>query len=103
MPKLEIHYDPDREWAALYVDGQLDGVGDAYVREERAFELCGVQQVKDNAFLRGQDRRDGVAKTLAEVAEYRRARDDRAAARKREEAARLLAEADEIERAERAT
>ncbi len=37
---LEIHY--AGEWAALYVDGKLEEVGDAYIAEERAFALLGV-------------------------------------------------------------
>jgi hypothetical protein len=32
--KLEIHYAD--EWAALYVDGKLERVGDSYLAEERA-------------------------------------------------------------------
>jgi hypothetical protein len=99
MPNLEIHYDPNGEWAALYVDGRLDRVGDSYLAEEKAFDLLGVKIVRDDAFLRGQDRRDGVAQTLDELAEFRRQRDaDRdAAARLREEAAQLLARAAELD------
>ncbi|MFY1595521.1 hypothetical protein [Micromonospora sp. WMMD737] len=97
--KLEIHY--AQGWAALYVDGQLDPntVGDSYHAEEKAFELLGVKQVQDDAFMRGQIHRDGVAPTLDEVAAYRQARLDRlrTAAEKRRDAERLLAEAAELE------
>jgi len=96
---LEIHYSGD--WAALYVDGQLDHdtVGDSYHAEEKAFELLGVKQVHDDAFMRGQDQRSGVAQTLDEVADYRHARENRRslAEQKRAEAERLLAEAKELE------
>lgn len=96
--ELEIHYAND--WAALYVDGQLDPdtVGDSHNAEEKAFELLGVKQVYDNAFMRGQRQRDGVAQTLDQVAEYRQDRHRRyqEAADKRAAAARLLAEADNI-------
>lgn len=96
---LEIHY--EGEWAALYVNGNLEEVGDSYHAEERAFELLGVTTIQDDAFMRGQTQRSGVANTLAEVEEYRVAR--RAAldlaASLREQAAVLLAEADEAERA----
>jgi hypothetical protein len=99
MPKLEIHYADD--WAALYVDGELDPgtVGDSYHAEHRVFELLGVTQVHDDAFMRGQTQVAGVAKTLDEVGEYRRQRDtDRQeAARLKEEAAALLARAKELE------
>ncbi len=97
---LEIHY--ANSWAALYVDGRLDPdtVGDSYHAEEKAFELLGVKQIHDSAFMRGQNQRDGVAETIEQVDEYRWARDnDREAAdQKRAEAKRLLAEADELDK-----
>jgi hypothetical protein len=97
---VEIHYSDD--WAALYVDGKLHSdPGDSYRIEEEAFALLGVRQVMDDAFMRGQKARDGVARTLWEVTEFASQRDaDRAeAVRKRELAGKLLAEADELERA----
>lgn len=97
MPDLEIHYADD--WAALYVDGELDRVGDAYLAEERAFEILGVTQVPDDAFMRGQKQSDGVARTLADVQAYREQRDaaQAAAARLREQAAQLLAAATQLD------
>jgi hypothetical protein len=86
---IEIHYAD--EWAALYLDGKLDRVGDAYLAEEKAFGLLGVKQVQDDAFMRGQNQASGVADTLDEVAEYRRQRDEALT-----EAARLRAQADEL-------
>ncbi len=101
IPRLEIHYADD--WAALYVDGVLDpqSVGDSYIAEERAFAKLGVKQVHDDAFLRGQTQRDGVAKTLMEVAEYRTTRSERLrqAEEKRQLAARLVQEAEALEKA----
>jgi len=98
-PKLEIHYSTG-EWAALYVDGKLERVGDAYWVEERAFELLGVTVLHDEAFLRGQGQRDGVAKTLDEVDAYRQQREaDKAEAQRlRDEAARLAAAADRLDK-----
>lgn len=95
--KLEIHY--SGEWAALYIDGKLDIVGDSYLAEEKAFELFGVRQVQDDAFMLGQTARDGVAKTLEEVAAHQAARADRRAKALalREEAARLEARATALE------
>jgi hypothetical protein len=95
--QLEIHY--AEEWAALYKDGKLERVGDSYLAEERAFELLGVTIVQDDAFMRGQHHRDGVAKDLDEVDVYRWGRSARneTAAAKRAEAERLLAEARELE------
>lgn len=99
--KLEIHYAD--EWAALYVDGKLNRVGDIHNTEERAFELLGVRQVQDDAFMRGQSQRAGVATTVNEVDEYREWRDNgiAEAARLREEAAALLARATELDGAGR--
>lgn len=79
-PALEIHYDSEEtggsgNWAALYVDGRLETVGDAYVAEEKAFALAGVVTVQDSAFMRGQNQRSGVAQTLDHVREYRDRRD----------------------------
>lgn len=92
-PALEIHY--AESWAALYVDGELVTVGDSYLAEERAFLILGVKTVQDDAFMRGQSQRAGVAKNLAEVASYRQQREERRAeaARLRGEAERLLKEA----------
>lgn len=97
MPDLQIHYADD--WAALYVDGNLDHVGDTYRTEERAFEILGVPQVQDDAFMRGQKQRDGVAPTLADVQTYRqqRAADRAEAARLREQATKLLADAAKLD------
>lgn len=94
---LEIHYSDD--WAALYVDGKLDCVGDSYIAEERALTMLGVVLITDDAFMRGQRYRDGVAGTLEEVEEFRSQRAtalDKAEAL-RDEAARLLAEAENLE------
>ena len=72
--ELEIHYSED--WAALYVNGTLDIVGDSYLAEERAFDILGVNIVQDPAFMRGQTARDGVAQTLDEVADYKARREE---------------------------
>lgn len=98
MPELEIHSSGD--WAALYVDGRLDQVGDAHNAIERALEIAGVKCVDDDAFMRGQQHRNGVAPTLADIEAYRTARAGRqaAAAGLRAQAAELAAQADAIEK-----
>ena len=88
---LEIHY--AEEWAALYRDGELVRVGDTYNTEEEAFQILGVKIVQDDAFMRGQNSRDGVAQTIDQVDEYRWARDNKQA-----EAGRLRQEAEELMR-----
>jgi alpha-D-ribose 1-methylphosphonate 5-triphosphate synthase subunit PhnG len=97
VAELEIHYAD--EWAALYVDGRLKSVGDTYVAEEQALTMCGVKLVHDDAFMRGQDRREGVAPTLADAAIYRDEREQRRAkaAEMREQAKRMLDDAAELE------
>ena len=88
MSELELHYAD--EWAALYVDGELDAstVGDSYIAEAKALRILGVRIVQDDAFMRGQNARDGVAKNLDEVTAYREQRERRLA-----EAAKLRADA----------
>lgn len=102
MPELEIHY--HSEWAALYVDGRLDttSVGDSYVAEERALELCGVKVVTGSDFLMGGNQRKHAAQTLQELARYnaRVEAKQRAADALKEQAARLLEEAALIEAAD---
>lgn len=97
--ELEIHY--AEEWAALYVDGKLlpETVGDSYLAEEKAFELLGVKQLHDDAFMRGQSGRDGVARTLDEVNQYKTDREARQmrAKKLRDEALQLMVEADKLD------
>lgn len=96
LPKLEIHYAD--EWAALYVDGKLERVGDSYLAEGRAFEILGVRTVQDDAFMRGQTSAAGVAQTVEEAAAFARERETKRmrAAELRAEAERLLREAGEL-------
>lgn len=93
MPDLEIHY--AGEWAALYKEGELAYVGETYVAEEAAFEMLRVRRFRDDAFMRGQKARGGVARNLAEVAAYAQQRDAsvKLAAEKIADARRLLMEA----------
>jgi hypothetical protein len=95
-PRLEIHYAD--EWAALYVDGKLDRVGDSYLAEERAFEILGVKTVQDDAFMCGQTSAAGVAQTVEEAEEFAREREAKRAraAELRAQADRLLREAGEL-------
>lgn len=102
--RLEIHYDSEDtggsgEWAALYVDGKLETVGDSYHAEQKALQLAGVFVVHDSGFMRGQKQREGVAETLAEVTEYVTQRETRLAQAKalRDQAAILEAKAKALE------
>jgi hypothetical protein len=94
---MEIHY--SGEWAALYVDGQLETVGDSPNTIEQALAILGVKEIHSSAFMRGQSKADGVARNLSDVELYRRELDDRIerAMRLRREAAEKVAEAKRLE------
>jgi hypothetical protein len=96
--EIEIH--EAEEWAAVYLNGHLQHVGDTYLADEWIREHFGVKTIQDDAFMRGQTSRDGVAQTVHEVNAYIEDREAklRRAAELREEAARLLAEAEEVSR-----
>jgi hypothetical protein len=96
IPDIEIHEASD--WAALYVNGVLDTVGEEYVAREALDALLGITVIQDDAFFRGGTSRNGVAPTLTDVATYRQERLDRLdrAAKLRAEAAALIAEADAL-------
>lgn len=94
----------DGDWAALYINGKLDRVGDSYLADERIQELYGVRVIGydeggRDIMLTGCKRED-VPTTLDEAmtkianrdAERLRAQDRRA------EAARLIAEAEGLEK-----
>lgn len=98
----EIHISGD--WAALYINGELEYSHHTEDVYERAIEALGVTVVHDNAFMQGgngvaRNGRPGPARTLAEVDAYRVERDARRerAANLRAEADRLRAEADTLE------
>lgn len=61
-----VRYSNEIEWTALYVDGKLDIVGDAYLIDDRIAELAKVEE-REGDFLCGTDRREGVPKTLVEL------------------------------------
>lgn len=88
---IQIHYAD--EWGGLYVDGKLEYVGDTSNVYDKICEMFGIEGVYDDAFMKGQDKRDGVAKTVEEAEEYGRQRE-----KMRERANALRAEADALER-----
>lgn len=98
------------EWSGLYADGQLVECGDHYHADEKIREYAGVKVIHDDAFLAGCDgveRREngkvvgpGPARTLTDVDRFIAQREValRDANKAREEAARLLAHAAEVEK-----
>lgn len=97
--KVEVHVGSS-EWSAVYLDGKLQRVGDHYLAEEWLRDHFGVTEVYSDDFMMGGNDREHVAETVAQVTEYREMREAREAhaARLREEAARLVAEAEELTR-----
>ena len=78
----------DEEWSALYINGELDTVGDSYLSDDRISELLDITEISDNAFLQGGDSYEDVAKTLEEVEAY---------SLKQNEAEEILAEAEVLQ------
>lgn len=69
---FEVHtYD---DWAALYIDGKLHDEGHEHNINERIFKLLGIEEVQDDAFMRGRAGHD-TAPTLEDVEAYRSERD----------------------------
>lgn len=64
-----VRYSDHGEWAALYVDGKLERVGDAYLIDERIAQLANVED-REGDFTRGTNDYDGVPKTLEELEEF---------------------------------
>lgn len=94
----KIQFRLSGEWTMVYLNGVLVKYGDHYQADEWLQERCGVEVVDDEAGICIPDGHHPI-ELLAEVEENERAAaevKERADA-KRAEAARLLAEAEEIE------
>lgn len=101
MGPFEIHFTPSQEWAALYAGGfqVFDTIGDAYLATDKALALLGVVKKYDGNFMMGGSRREHAADSLDEIEKYMigvNQREERAS-QLRQQASRLLAEADELE------
>lgn len=86
------------EWTMVYLNGELVRYGGHDQADEWLRERCGVVVVQDGDYASVPNRRNPVH-LLAEAEENRRTATDlrEAAERKREQARKLLAEADEME------
>ena len=87
------------DWGGLYVDGVLDRFGHEYSLTERVLQILAVEEVTDDAVMTGTDSRE-VWPTLAEVETHSLVLKQRTAdaAKRREQAARLIREAEQLER-----
>lgn len=99
MELIRYRSDEAEEWAALYVDGKLDYVGDQYNVDERIATLAGVVDRRGD-FLLGGNSRDDAAQTVDKITEYESAKEDRLrqAEALKEQARALIAEAEALEK-----
>lgn len=67
-----VRYTGPNDWSALYVDGNLETVGDHHNVDERIAELCGVELREGDDFLMGSHKRIDTADTLDEIETYLR-------------------------------
>jgi len=92
-----VRYTGPNDWSALYVDGELETVGDHYMVDERIALLCGVEVRDGDEFMLGGNSKAGVAHSLAEIEDFVTEVDEKEnAAELRRQAAELLRQADEI-------
>lgn len=95
-----VRYTGPNDWSALYVDGNLETVGDHHMVDERIASLCNVELREGDDFLMGSHSRNDTADSLQEIEDYVNRQKDRAsktAASLREKAANLLLEAQSLE------
>lgn len=89
-------YEGSEDDAALYVDGRLVAYGDRYDVISTALSYCGTRRIASDAFKLGGD---DLADTTEEIREYEITRLDgprQSELELRQEAARILALADEL-------
>ena len=94
-----IEFHRQGEWTAVYLDGELQRVGDHYLANEWLQERCGVKVVDDDAFMLGDPFGKCIATSLEEVENYRRYREERRreAAILRERADAMIRDAEKLE------
>lgn len=68
--KSFVRFSGSGEWAALYVDGRLEEVGDRYRSDDRIAEFLGVDEIDSDDFMLGGNDYDDVAKTLDDIKAY---------------------------------
>lgn len=99
-----VLYTGDAEWDALYIDGQLDLLGDRHHLRSRFIELLGVEVRDSDAYFLGREPKyDNAAETLSEVEahEGRPGSEPAQADLLRAQANELLAQADQLDRTAR--
>lgn len=99
MSSDQIEFHQSDGWTAVYLNGQLQRVGDSYLADEWLQERVGITVVDDDAFLLGQGTKAGVAPTLDEVHQFTETRQEKVtrAAELRARAADLLTQASELD------
>ena len=103
-----VRYTGSEDWSALYRDGILDRVGDHYLIDERIQQLCKVEEIHSDDFMRGGNYSHDVAQTLdglklwVEETERRAVLAEQARARADTQSTEELAEAEELAAAQEA-
>lgn len=67
-----VRYTGPNDWSALYVDGNLETVGDHNLVDERIAELCNIEERDSDDFLMGSNKKIDAADTLDEIETYLR-------------------------------
>jgi hypothetical protein len=67
-----VRYTGPNDWSALYVDGNLETVGDHNLIDERISELCNIEVRDGDDFLLGSHKKIDTADTLDEIEAYLR-------------------------------
>lgn len=90
-----VRYTGTGEWSAVYLDGELQAVGDHYVVDDWIEGHFGIESESSDDFMRGGEDREDVAQTLSAIERHRSVREhnEAEAQRLRDEAKILLRQA----------
>lgn len=96
-----MHVIQGEEWSALYVDGKLAHIGDSYLADEKIRQIAGVTQLDEGEFWDSVHHYEDAPQTLEGAFELihpapKVNADGKTAQELREEAQRLIAEADKL-------
>lgn len=95
-----IRYTGPNDWSALYVNGDLEIVGDHTQVDERISQICNVEEREGDYFLMGSHNKKEAAQTIEQLEAYQNRKHEQAtkmAANLREKAAGLIREAEALE------
>lgn len=73
-----IRYTGPNDWSALYVDGDLEIVGDHTQVDERISQICNVEEREGDDFLMGSHNKKDAAQTIEQLESYQNRTTERA-------------------------